>query len=272
MRAAVYDVLRPIYGPITRNFRRRLGQNYAAHPEMELPPPYEAIQLDVERNLHKYLHGSRGSISQIVIVGAHEAEELDRLRMNFPSSKFLCFEPNPRSFERLVQKFSKFPEIKLSKLALSDKRGTAKFFEPELPGNGSLLQPDLKQFALNNQVTERKMSAFDVTLSTLDEEAKDLSVIDLLWMDVQGAEGLVLRGAEKTLPRTRAIFMEVALVQSPYNGAILFPELDTLLRRFNFMCVGLGIDGWNGAGNALFIRDFATFVLKTAPVDLPSSR
>src|SRR5258706_5371064 len=139
MRAAVYDVLRPIYGPITRNLRRRLGQNYAAHPEMELPPPYEAIQLDVERNLHKYLHCSRDRISQIVIVGAHEAEELDRLRMNFPSSKFSCFEPNPPSFERLVQKFGRLPEIKLSKLALSDKLGTAQFFETELPGNVSLL-------------------------------------------------------------------------------------------------------------------------------------
>jgi FkbM family methyltransferase len=262
MRAAVYDVLRPIYGPITRNLRRRLGQNYAAHPEMELPPPYEAIQLDVERNLHKYLHCSRDCISQIVIVGAHEAEELDRLRMNFPRSKFLCFEPNPPSFERLVQKFGNFSEIKLSQLALSDKRGTAKFFEPELPGNGSLLQPDLKRWALNNQTIEGQVGSFDVTLSTLDEEAKDISVIDLLWMDVQGAEGLVLRGAEQTLPRTRAIFMEVALVQSPYKGAVLFPELEALLHRLNFMCVGLGIDGWNGAGNAIFLKDFGKLALK----------
>src|SRR5258706_249148 len=203
-----------------------------------------------------------GRVSQIVIVGAHEAEELDRLRMNFPSSKFSCFEPNPPSFERLVQKFGRLPEIKLSKLALSDKRGTAKFFEPELPGNGSLLQPDLKQWALNNQTIEGQVGSFDVTLSTLDEEAKDLSVIDLLWMDVQGAEGLVLRGAEKTFQRTRAIFMEVALVQSPYNEAILFPELEALLHRFNFMCVGLGMDGWNGAGNAIFLKDFSTLALK----------
>jgi FkbM family methyltransferase len=266
--------MRPVYSPITRSLRRRLGQNYAAHPEMELPPPFESIQFDVERHLQNYLHCSREAISQIVIVGAHEAEELDRLRYNFSRSRFLCFEPNPASYERLVEKFGGLPEVTISKLALSDKRGTAKFFEPELAGNGSLLEPDLKQWALNNQITERKMATFEVTLSTLDEEAKDLPQIDLLWMDVQGAEGQVLKGAELTLQRTRSIFLEVALVQSPYKGALLFPELQRMLENHGFTCVGLGVDGWNGAGNAFFLKNLAKLVLKPtgSQAHLPSLR
>jgi methyltransferase, FkbM family len=106
------------------------------------------------------------------------------------------------------------------------------------------------------------MATFDVTLSTLDEEAKALPQIDLLWMDVQGAEAQVLRGAENTLGKTRSVFLEIALVQSPYKGAELFHGLEQTLTKFGFLCVGLGIDGWNGTGNALFVKDFGSLVLK----------
>src|SRR5690349_2973276 len=136
VKGRFFDLMRPLYAPVTRGLRRRLGRNYAAHPEMTLPPAYEGLQLDVERNLHTYLHCSPDSISQIVIVGAHEAEELDRLRARFSQARFLCFEPNPPSYQRLVQKFGNVAEVKLSNCALSDKAGTATFFEPELAGNG----------------------------------------------------------------------------------------------------------------------------------------
>jgi hypothetical protein len=99
-----------------------------------------------------------------------------------------------------------------------------------------------------------------VNVSTLDKEAADLDKIDLLWIDVQGAEGRVLKGATATMPRVRAVFIEVALVNSPYQGALLFPELERMMHAFGFLCVGLGIDGWNYSGNALWIRPVAQII------------
>jgi hypothetical protein len=81
-------------------------------------------------------------------------------------------------------------------------------------------------------------------------------------MDVQGAEGMVLAGATETLKRTRAIFIEVALTESPYKGAALFPEISARLRADNFMCVGLGTDPGNGTGNAFFVRDLEMLIGK----------
>src|SRR5882762_1184108 len=123
LKRKAWDLIRPIHAPLTRGLRRRLARNYFGHPEMELPPPYETIQLDVERNLHRYLHVTPEAISQIVIAGAHEADEIHRLHRTYPRANFLCFEPSPKTYEHLTQTFDKLPHVKLSNLALSDKQG-----------------------------------------------------------------------------------------------------------------------------------------------------
>jgi hypothetical protein len=133
--------------------------------------------------------------------------------------------------------------------------GVATFHELPLAGNGSLLEPDRKQWAEFNRVTANQVTSFEVRVSTLDREAHHLEKVDLLWMDVQGAEGRVLQGATETLARTEAIFMEVALRDSPYRGAMLFSEINDMLRTRGFACLGLGTDGWNYSGNAFWVRD-----------------
>ena len=262
LKRKAWDLIRPIHAPITRGLRRRLARNYFGHPEMELPPPYEAVQLDVERHLHQYLHVAAEDILQIVIVGAHEADEVERLHRVYSRAGFLCFEPNPQTYKRLVGRFTGNSKVSISPLALSDGPGRARFYELDMPGNGSLLEPDLKRWATFNRWNEKKMTNFEVNLSTLDKEAAALGIIDLLWMDVQGAEGKVLTGSAETLRRTKAVFLEVALVSSPYKGALLLPQINTMLQAGGFICVGLGLDALSGTGNAFFVKDFESLVCK----------
>lgn len=228
---------------------------------MELPPPYEAVQLDVERHLSKYLHVDAAAISRIIVVGAHEGDEVFRMRAAYPKAQFLCFEPNPVSYQHLVEKFRGLDFVAVRQLALADVPGKTRFYEMEMPGNGSLLEPDPDCWATINQSQQNAVSSFEVTLSTLDLEARGMPV-DLLWIDVQGAEARVLAGAQLTLVRTKAVFLEVALVQSPYKGATLFDDLSAQLRFNGFVCVALGIDGWNGTGNALFVREFDKLICR----------
>jgi 2-O-methyltransferase len=255
MKRRFWDAVRPLHSPLTRAARKRLGRNYFDHPEMELPPAYEAIQLEVERRLHCYLHVDPESIEHIVIVGANDGGEIHRLRLAYPRSSFLCFEPSPVWYNKLTENFREAKYVEARRLALSESSGTATFHELPLAGNGSLLVPDREHWSSFNQVRDNKVVSFEVMVSTLDEEAKDLERIDLLWMDVQGAEGQVIRGGTKTLQRVSAVFMEVALIDSPYQGALLFPELQAILSDSGFFCVGLGVDGWNYSGNTLWIRD-----------------
>ena len=238
-----------------------MGRNYFEHPEMELPPPWEAVQLDVERNLHRYLHIPADKVSQIVIVGAHEADELERLHRIYSAAHFQCFEPNPPTYQVLLRKFGDKPYVKISDLALSDQSGTTRFYELDMPGNGSILEPDLESWATFNRWNKKEISSFEVKVSTLDRELGEQE-IDLLWLDVQGAEGRVLSGGLNTLKRTKAIFLEVALIKSPYKGAWLFQELNQFLEAKGFLCAGLGLDPWNISGNAIFVRNLAHLVCR----------
>src|SRR4051812_48071147 len=117
----MWDLIRPLHAPVTRLLRRRFGRNYFEHPEMELPPAYEAVQLEVERRLHRYLHVGPEEIRQIIIVGAHEGHEIPRMRRTYPRAAFLCFEPSPQWFQRLKGSFGGVGYVETRELALSEK-------------------------------------------------------------------------------------------------------------------------------------------------------
>jgi 2-O-methyltransferase len=262
LKHRLWDFVRPFHSPLTCALRRRLGGNYQNHPEMELPPPFEAVQLDVERHLHQYLHVKPEAVGQIVIVGANDASEVDRMRQVYSKARFLCFEPNPKTYHNLEGKFRGVSSVALSNHALGRSLGTARFYEMSMAGNGSLLEPDAEAWATANKQTDKNVSSYEVQVSTLDRETAMLPAIDLLWMDVQGAEGEVLAGGAEALKRTKSIMIEVALVRSPYKGALLFPEINELLKANNFMCVGLGVDAWNGTGNAFFVSAFDQLICR----------
>ena len=257
-----WDVIRPFHAPFTRSLRRRLGRQSQNHPEMELPIPEESVQLDVERHLHEYLHVAANDVKQIVIVGAYEADEASRMRQVYPNAQFLCFEPNPKTYQRLAKKHEDCDWLTPRNVALSDAPGKDRFYELDMPGNGSLLEPDVENWATTVKWNDKGMTSFEVEMSTLDHEAATLPAVDLLWMDVQGAEGRVLDGGGETLKRVKAIIVEVALVHSPYKGAMLFPAIKARLEVLGFMCVGLGVGAWNGNGNAFFVRGFDQLICK----------
>ncbi len=218
IRKTFWDAVRPFHRPLTKAVRRRLGRNYFEHPEMELPPAYEAIQLEVERRLHCYLHVSPDAIKQVLIIGANNGEEIWRIRHTYPYSRFLCFEPSPKWFKKLTENFGEADYVESRELALSESVGIAIFHELPLAGNGSLLSPDVTRWSESNKCDEKEVTSFRVHVSTLDKEAEKLDKIDLLWIDVQGNEGNVLKGGTETLRRVAAIFLEVALVDSPDPG------------------------------------------------------
>jgi len=78
--------------------------------------------------------------------------------------------------------------------------------------------------------------------------------LDCLWLDVQGAELLVLKGAERLLPNVRSIFVEVSVRPELYRGSATFAEIDSLLRGFGFQLALLGLDKAVLTGNAFYIR------------------
>jgi FkbM family methyltransferase len=231
---------------------------------MTLPPAYEAVQLEAERRLHQYLHIDASQIRKVIIVGTHDGAEIPRLRLAYPQSSYLCFEASPHWHAVLLKKFGNQPWFECRNIAVTDQVGAATFHELPMPGNGSILPPNPQRWAEFNLQTEHDVHSYRVNCSTLDEETVDGGTVDLLWVDVQGAEGKVLAGATSILERTSALLLEVSLVESPYCGAVLFSELNAILETRGFRCVSLGCDPWNFSGNALWVRKITDRVCATS--------
>jgi len=240
--------------PVIRALRRRLGTGYFEHPELQLPPPWDMVQLLVERQLDHYLHVAETSISEIAIVGAHDGAEISRLIGQYPNVHINAFEPSQAAFSKLQSRFGSNRSVSLFNIAVSDRIGEALFYELPLEGNGSLLKPLESRWREINKQPVSSTSSSIVSTSTLDTLLADIPKLDLLWIDVQGAELSVLSGGVNVLNRTTAIFLEVSIPDSPYSQGCKFDNLDQHLQSKNFRCISLGLDPWNYTGNAFFVR------------------
>ena len=89
--------------------------------------------------------------------------------------------------------------------ALSDRRGYAKLKIPKaaekgfIPGRSSIVRDYKEAFEV------------EVKTDTLDSVLEEIGVdsVDVLKIDVEGAEGLVVRGAEETLKKAKAVLIEI---------------------------------------------------------------
>lgn len=88
------------------------------------------------------------------------------------------------------------------------------------------------------------------TLDTLLSGTKYANQCDVLIVDVQGAELLVLKGAESTLARASAVIVEVS-TRPYYQGGVLFPEVKTFLESRGFTSMSTP----RRHGDMLFLRN-----------------
>jgi FkbM family methyltransferase len=120
--------------------------------------------------------------------------------------------------------------------ALGGKEASAQLHVTEEPACSSLFPPD--ELALSMFPALRiagKVGVREVALHTLDGWADDAGVkaVDVIKLDVQGAELAVLRGAAKLLSTVRTIELEVTF-NPIYAGQPLFGDVDKYLRNRGF--------------------------------------
>jgi hypothetical protein len=73
---------------------------------------------------------------------------------------------------------------------------------------------------------------------TLDDfcEQEKIEKIDLMWLDMQGAEPSVLKNSITTLSKTRYLYTEVSLIET-YENVLLYPQYKEFLEINNFEVV-----------------------------------
>ena len=194
----------------------------------------------------------------VIDVGAHEGlftEGIDRL---FGIQKGILVELQPSKIDNLRRRFPS-PRFKVVNAAVSNVIGAMDVEINTIDSTTSILKTKRKS---------RELAALDVGIAsicrcpivTLDSIIcnESMNIIDLLKVDVQGAEHLVISGAAKTLSLTAAIWIEVSF-KPLYEGSCMYNEVFDLLWKCGFKLWDLETGFRSSTGelvqaDALFLR------------------
>ena len=218
------------------------------------PPPDEPKRVALD----KYLESPSQALTEfgriyepsaaitIFDIGCCEGEESIRFSRHFRRARVFAVEALPGNQRICRENFEiyKTDKIELVPLALGDRVGTTEFYvssgaPPDRQsdwnhGNkSSSMLPPKGDTPMHGWLQFKEK--ITVPCSTLDQFCQDrgIAVIDLVHMDVQGAESLVLAGGARILTRIGAIWLEVS-VKEFYEGQKLKNELEEMLRKAGF--------------------------------------
>jgi FkbM family methyltransferase len=206
------------------------------------------------------------SIKTICDIGSRFLEQTIEMSYILPHVQFHSFEPVPGSYQTCVKNLNSLDSqykdrIKVYELAMSNKTERIKFYEVDDTGSEHNVGASSKyQFipGLNGSFFGKTWNQreIEVQAMTFDEWRQENNVgpIDLLWVDAQGSELDVFKGAEQSLKDVRVIMTEVG-TGSYYQGQSLKPEIDEFLIKQGFTELS---GAWEQAfayeGNAIYIR------------------
>jgi FkbM family methyltransferase len=206
----------------------------------------------IDKNFAKTLFDSN---PLIIEVGAHHGFDTLEFATLFPESKIYAFESFPGNFLHLQKNCQHFKNITTVCSALSNTNGVTFFYQSSgsSDGSGSLLTPTIH---IKNHPTvffedKDKSTVITITLDTYFNSI-EISKVDLIWIDVQGAEKLVLQGGTELLKKTRYIYLEVSEVPL-YEGALAYCDMKLFMNNLGFEVWHEFLPAeWNGEGNVLF--------------------
>jgi len=224
--------------------------------------------IDLKHPIEKELYLLFGKNEKLIIfdIGCCELEDSIRYSNMFSQALIYSFEALYKNYlisnENLSQ-FKKQQSIHLFNVALSNTEGEADFYissgKPQEHididfnfGNksSSLLEPKKVKDFFNwlefneiEKVKTKKINDFCIEQS--------ITLLDLLHIDVQGAEMLVLEGANYFLNNTRAIWIEVE-TEELYKSQPLKNDIEIFLKKFGFFPAKIMVEGI--AGDILFLN------------------
>jgi len=184
----------------------------------------------------------------ILDIGACEALDAIRYSNMFPNARVFAFEPLPANITKIKANLKKYDKANIVVIqeAMNNTQGTATFFvssgHPDnLPksdswdyGNksSSLLAPHETKEAHPWLKFEEEI---EVPTNTLENICKQFQIesIDLIHMDVQGAELMVLEGAKELLDQIKLIWLEVEAVEL-YKGQPIKSDVETFMHAHGF--------------------------------------
>lgn len=201
------------------------------------------------------------SVRCIFDLGANIGNITEQYTKIFPSAVIYSFEPTEQPFKILSKRFENSDNVKPQNFAVSDSEGYTSFFTYDDSRVNSLLSAsqtaDQSLFPLSLKVQNNEVRT--VTIDNFCKEQK-IERLDILKMDIQGAELLALKGATNLLEQQRIdiIYTEVFFADGQYLNQTVFHNLVSFLRQYNYELYGIYdlhrlSNGGLSYGDAIFI-------------------
>jgi len=198
---------------------------------------------------HSFQEINLGSVRTLVDIGAHEGLFARRAALIFPLERAILVEPLAE-YARALRGLN-LPGATVVQKALADKVGRSTFSVNSTAQASSLREINSamgREYALDMKVS----NTVEVETTTLDMLCEELGLgaIDLVKIDVQGAERELLLGAGRSLPRIRYLQIEVLFVEH-YIGCADFFEIHRMLNQSGFRLCRFLDSSCNSRGHML---------------------
>ena len=187
----------------------------------------------------------------ILEIGAHNGDDTLQFSKRYPNGTVYTFEPDPRLTEYLLAKFAKFDNVKFYPKAIySDTRGIvfnlAKAENRDTfknTGSSSLL--DYTENSAKNFYKTARVDA----ISLREIQPLQDNEIDVIWIDVQGAERIIIDSHEAIFQKSKIIWIEYG--ESDYSDYYTRSEI---INQFRSTHTVSAFSNRAERGNLLLVR------------------
>ena len=219
----------------------------------------------IETNLEKFIKVAQETVGKDHLIifefGARDCAETMVFHQSFPTSMIYTFECNKSTLPLCRERVKGIDNIILTEKAVTDHDGEIKFYPIDQektvttwadgnPGASSIFR------ASGKYPVEKYVQTEDVVASVSLKSflaTYQLPHIDLLWMDIQGAELIALKGLAERINDVKLMHLEINFT-SIYEGQTFYPEIKKFLKRHGFYFLGFTALS-RYSGDAIFINN-----------------
>jgi FkbM family methyltransferase len=178
--------------------------------------------------------------SVILDIGAHHGQSALRYLDDFRAARVFAFEPEPSNFAKCRAALAHIGDrVRVVQQAVTENDGGAMLQVNTHDGTHSLLEIGEQRYWAGYA---RNCGEVEVSTVTIDSflEQEGLATVDIVKTDIQGAELMALKGAQKAL-RGAHIGLIVCEVEfkSLYKGQPLFWDIGAWLAHYGYNLFGL---------------------------------
>ena len=210
------------------------------------------------RRAHRNFRGlPERPIRTVMDIGAHQGEFTAHALDYFEPERVWMVEAIPDLADALKTRWAADTRCRVLPVAVTDRSGEVTFRINRHLASSSLLPVDAgaaRHFA-KDLSEEKTVTVPGVSLDDLFAQ-ESIAAVDLMKVDIQGAERLLIQGGQDALRRVSVLSMEV-LFEPLYQGCALFGELHELLRPLGFHLHGF--HGWRRGPEGFLLYADAVF-------------